>query len=739
MTSMKTLRSVCLSILVLFAAAGVEAREATSFEVAAGEIAAGWIEVTPLGGGDPALGTRFEGLGGEGAEPFVFELEGLGEGLAMVCRSADEPMSERGSWCEEFYLEEGVIFGLDFAPGVRVVGRYLLDGFPLEGVRVAVVPAGLSARRPFTLPLERAGDRLSREVLSDDGGGFELPPLVAGDYFLESITPAGRVHRGDPFRVPTPGELRGELDAESEAALSFDLGDIRLDGGLVVEVVALGADDRALAGAEVTARQGERPHDLVTWSAETGPEGRVEISGFDAQRPASLSCRAPGHRPWRQSWDVIPAQVFCELEPLAAVEGRLIDPGGEPAAGGEVRLTSTKDQGARQVGADAEGAFHLDELEAGSWTLVAAAPELGARELEIDLESGEILDLGEIALGSGRELEGRVVDAETGDPLEGILMAALSPPGVAGTESDGDGEFRLSVPSDQRLVLRTFSEEWVSETLRLEPRQIAGGEIALFELERGGWLRLIVWDVRRDLPCQSCPLEVDPGNLELLTDAWGEAMVGPLAAGSYRVRVAGVEHLGSLVIEEPEALERRVRVEAGEVVTAVIRLGGERLRVRLADAPDENLWLEVRSARGQERRPPEADGTYLVTRRGTERLVFFMLWADPASGGTARVRVGELTGQVDGEVVFRVPDTLVEGRFTSDGEPLAGAKVRLNGLADSALWAEVTTGDDGTWRIPHVPPGGYSLAVGARAVRFLTVSTYQDLDLGTFEILPGSF
>ncbi|NJL29022.1 MAG: carboxypeptidase regulatory-like domain-containing protein [Thermoanaerobaculia bacterium] len=83
--------------------------------------------------------------------------------------------------------------------------------------------------------------------------------------------------------------------------------------------------------------------------------------------------------------------------------------------------------------------------------------------------------------------------------------------------------------------------------------------------------------------------------------------------------------------------------------------------------------------------------------------------------------------------------TAVEGRLAHAGEPLAGLEVRLVGLADSLVWAEVRTGADGRFRILHVPPGGYALTAGERTLRFLTVPGFQALDLGSFELEPGGF
>lgn len=740
-----------LSLAALVAVSGSLRAEPTVLEIATAGIDGGWIEVSSLERDLPpiaaAIDDRLEAGAAGPAAPFSLDVSRLGRGLAMVCRGA----SGLGVFCEPLYLEPGVVFVIDLAPGLAVQGSWVRGGLPLPGVRVGVVPAQLAAGVPFTLPLESEGDRLRREAVSDEQGRFELPPLAPGAYFLEAILPGGRAHRSEVFTLPDPASFRLQQGPGAAGPAIWDLGEIVAGEGFDVEVRVSDSEGRPIAGARVAARQGASVGDLVSFDAITDAEGSAELSGFSLESPATIVCQARGHREQRLVFEQVPALVECELEPLAGVSGQVLDLEDQPIAAATVSVrradrakTLTKTRSAP------DGHFELGELAGGSYVIVAAAPGFEPTEIEVAIEVGERLVLEPLRLVAAPELRGRVVDGATGEPLAGILLTIEEPAGAGTATSDAEGEFLLGASISRRLVLRSLSEDYVSEEHVFEPAALASGEPLVIELRRGGWLRVVIWDVDTDLPCQGCRVIVHRDGEELLTDAWGEAYGGPYAPGFLEVERPEERHLGSLVIEHPLAEKRAVSIRAGKLSEVRFELGGDQLRLHFEPAAPAGWWLEARAlvrglfeTRGptrSERRTAEPDGTFLIQRKPGEALGFYLLYHDPEAGAQAEVRVGEVTAtDRRTELTMQLHDTLVEGRLESEGEPLARVRVRAIGLADSLVWAEARTAGDGSFRIPHLTPGGYSLTAGARTLRFLTVPSSETLDLGVFELVPGSF
>lgn len=73
------------------------------------------------------------------------------------------------------------------------------------------------------------------------------------------------------------------------------------------------------------------------------------------------------------------------------------------------------------------------------------------------------------------------------------------------------------------------------------------------------------------------------------------------------------------------------------------------------------------------------------------------------------------------------PRTLLRGRVDVGGTtvPLAGARVRIVGAGTST---EVTTGEDGTWKVPDLPPGTYRVTTSAPGYEELAVD--EDVEAG---------
>lgn len=714
------------------------------------DVSTGWLELTPLTSDAAATVIR---LGDRRAEDGELLLRpGLPPGPAMLCSGG----SALAVTCERIYVERGLVqettplqaVDVRFADGLEVVGRYLLDGLPAAAARVAVVPAGIEATRPYTMPLGMEASVsavLQREVSTAEDGSFVVPALAEGEYFLETVLASGRVHRSEPFAVPAAAGLRFALAVDELSTVSWDLGNLEVLGGLDLQVEVRDPDGVPIPGARVAVRQGASALDLVSFEGTTGADGDVRLSGFSVEQAVRLSCRAPGYGTFEQVYDLVPVVVECVLEPLAAVAGEVVGPGGEAVPGAVVTMTpASADTEAlpreRMVTPSTSGSrFVIRDLTPGDWQMIVAAPGHEVLENPLTLAPGERLDLGTIVLLAGTEIAGLVIDATSREPVAGAEILGVDPLGAAWAVSDGDGAFTVTTSGERTLGLEVSAEGYAKALVSVRPERVAAGEPLIVELSEAGWLRVVVWDAATDLPCQGCPVTISPSGTRLSTDRWGEAVSGPLAAGWYNVYRPRVTHLGSAVVEQDDAEKRTVRLEEDEITT--VRFGGrtETVRVTLQPSAEPGWRLSTRTPWRTENALRGEDGSFLIRRRPDEALDLFLVYHDPAVDAAAEIWQMTLPADFDAEeLVLPLGTAAVDGRATSGGEPIVGERVRLRSLGHQVL-ATVRTRPDGTFHLPWVPSGVYYLAIGSPNVKAVSLRDGQILDVGTFELFAGGY
>ncbi|MEO1088604.1 MAG: carboxypeptidase-like regulatory domain-containing protein, partial [Acidobacteriota bacterium] len=291
----------------------------------------------------------------------------------------------------------------------------------------------------------------------------------------------------------------------------------------------------------------------------------------------------------------------------------------------------------------------------------------------------------------------------------------------AQAQTDAEGRFTLAAICDAPLHLEVTAEGFAAHRLELDRAAQRRDEPLEIALERGGWIRATVDG--EDGPCAGCALRLEPGGVALTTDADGEALTPALRPGRYRIERPRVVHLGSQVVEIPATISRRARVVAGEITTVRFELEPERWPVRFVPAAASDWWLIARTSTGEERLEPAADGLFHVPRPRGEPRHLFLTRFDPRTGAPVEVRVATLDGarrprstQAGPEPLdMPLPDGHVEGRVSDVRSPRAGVRVRLQTVESGAHVAELRTGPDGHFELPHVPPGVYSVVLGERA------------------------
>lgn len=714
-----------------------------------------WLEMTPLRGTGEAFTTYFEDLvTAEESDEVVIDLP-LTTEPAMLCRGARgfAIACQRHHGGRETVLgptpEDELASELELVRGLRIEGRYLLGDLPAVATRVAVVPANLDAERPFTVPLAWTEDGFEREVTSDEEGRFAIPELAPGEYFLEAVLATGQVHRSEPFTLQ---ELSFAQQAAAETPV-FDLGNIEVAEGLSIEFQVVDQAGDPIAGAWVSARQGQQGPYLRTWQRQTDDNGKAMLSGFVVEQAVRLDCGADGHDSAGEDFDLLPVIFDCQLNALATVTGTVLGFDGEPPP--EVTVSCNADERvAQSVSADAEGGFRLADLEPGNYQLTLAAPGFDSHHQALELAAGEQLVLEPIVLPPGRTMNGIVVDGESGEPVAEAEIEVVEPAGLGSALTAEDGTFSLtSAGESTAMTLRVSAAEHAPKRLEVSAAQQRQREPLRIALRAAGWLRAVVVS---DGACDGCRLRLEPGGAELTTDALGEALSPPLHPGFYRVLRPRYEHLGSSVIEYGEAESRWVEVEAGEIKT--VRFDDDQRRlveVRFDPSLDGSWSLTARGKARSERVPARADGSFHIRQRAAEPLDLYLHRWQPEANAELTVLQGRLTPEARplpssrdrplGEqkprsATFRLSDGRVVGQLVSDdGSVVAAVPITLQTFPAGLMAAEAATRGDGGFEITNLPTGVYTLRIGERSLQAISISRGRTLDLGELRLWAGGF
>ncbi|MHA7628567.1 carboxypeptidase regulatory-like domain-containing protein [Corallococcus sp. M7] len=193
--------------------------------------------------------------------------------------------------------------------------------------------------------------------------------------------------------------------------------------------------------------------DMETWQRPDAPDdervyatsderGNFRIDGLSPGTYV-LEARAPGYARVVLNRVSIPTEgpLTLALRLASVIEGFVVDSKGLPAADAEVQVGGSPSQ---VVTTGAQGGFSV-EVEPGSHLLSARrGEESGALDLPVLCVAGSTVRDVRIQLGPGAVLEGRVVEAPSGKPVEGARVeVGLSGGGgdPAVVMSDAEGRF----------------------------------------------------------------------------------------------------------------------------------------------------------------------------------------------------------------------------------------------------------------------------------------------------------
>lgn len=456
---------------------------------------------------------------------------------------------------------------------------------PIAGAKVSLIHqtnAHLSASIAL-IASDGEPRKPEREIQTDELGRFRFTSLAPGnDWTVVVVHPEYQRAEVGPFRIASEG-------GKDET--------IQLKQGFVIEGhVKDAASGLALAGAKITL---ENP--ILAYMPEMRKKGQPEIAAITDQdgyyafsnvTPASqqlVRCALAGFASqMRANVTFLTVQserlvIDFELEMGQQIAGRVLAPDRKGVAGVSIRALGFAQGG--QIGSSAQtvslenGEFLLEDLATGTYQLSVDAPGWDVNPGDLGPFDSGATDV-EIPLHEAARILGRVVDAETGAPVQSFRLSlrqfnAQNPAwgpligkpadfggrkdgsfvfkGIAllGTRSKDDQSLRYVMQAESRGYASTFSEPFQLEQ-GLETTDV------VVRMTRGGTLLGRLVDRSSGEPVGGAKVSTHNNNhidnellamfealaptattkSEVLTDEQGYFEMELLTPGEYQVRIA---------------------------------------------------------------------------------------------------------------------------------------------------------------------------------------------------------
>lgn len=336
------------------------------------------------------------------------------------------------------------------------------DGAPVKGATVSIEGAGWNSG-----------------PVSDDGG-FEFEGVKPGRHRVVARTGSWT----STMRAPnaTDDDLAGEpVEVEANQVTEVSLVVARRTGaisGMVVDegggpitdafVSATRESDSAAAAAGSAMRSSR-----WNWRNEpelTDTDGRFEIEDLEEGLYTVRAYRRGGGEAMEEHVQV-GASVTLGIDPTGSVAGKIMVPSGDTPSRFHVSLRDPKTGMTRgESFFQTDGTWSFDGVPAGTYHAVAMGDQGTGETKGIELREGQAVDGITISLEGRGRVHGKVVDAETGEPLPDMLVIAavrgggfrLSTSMMEGGDhiTKADGTYTLDDVAAGPLNLRTFSRNF---------------------------------------------------------------------------------------------------------------------------------------------------------------------------------------------------------------------------------------------------------------------------------------
>ncbi|HUP46976.1 MAG TPA: carboxypeptidase regulatory-like domain-containing protein [Thermoanaerobaculia bacterium] len=489
-------------------------------------------------------------------------------------------------------------------------------------------------------------------------------------------------------------------------------------------------------------------------TAETAPDGSFTIGDL-APGSGMLMATKPDEFIQHNQPITIPADdLEIKVPPGGRVAGRVVDKETKaPVTSFDVGVSAARGGGGmifvgttrqRPITSD-DGTFVLDDVPTGPQTLVVnAAGYTSATIPAINIEEGKSTPEVTVEMDRGSRIIGRVTSA-SGSPLANVAVRVNPPSGpmvrppsfsmASAAITDTSGEYAIeAVEAGDRTLSFSLSgyvttdktAEVKGQETRIDAQLSSGVRVSGMVVTEGGA------PVADATVMARSPAGGSSNYSNMRTDQNGAFTAEAMAPGRYTF---SARKEGYAVAELAD-----VDISSGAPVRLVLASGGTIYGRVIGLEPDQLAQTIVMAygPNGGASAPVDGSGNFRLEGSPTGTVRLSAQVRNPF-GMTGR-RSAEKSVQVEqgstvhAEIEFR-SDTVIRGRVTRDGQPVANAMVNFfprNAAAQTN--GRTTTDGSGSYEVPGLDDAPYNVTVAEypRGATFTT--TYEVRGSGTFDI-----
>jgi protocatechuate 3,4-dioxygenase beta subunit len=540
---------------------------------------------------------------------------------------------------------------------------------PVVGVRVLASSSSLFRE-----------DARSRRARTDAKGKFRIPGLTSRRYTV-------RAAKADYLPVAMPGIVAGVSPPGSVS--------IALQKAASVSGRATDESGAPVAGARVRFARDSNVRALMRGGlaaflgrpgVTTGPDGAFLMRGLAAEKNRTLEAAKSGYVTAKRHG--VTLKVGEALKDLGLVmkrgfeaRGHVVDSGGQPIAGAEIRLSPVERGGARfgfqlagvnrekpDAESGADGTFRVAGLEAGEYALAVSRDGYAPKRVpSVTIAEKGPNEWPAVVLAAGVPIAG-VVRSSKGDPVVGAEVFAFADGTSRNSRTDPEGKFRLDgYGADRRVMINVRADGYAPLQRQITPSP----EEVVLVLTTSATIRGRIEDAATKRPVTD------------FTASYADSR-GQLAGG---VRVVMGLDEREKAFQSPDGSFELSNVPPGK-------------------------WSVRAASPGY--RPAEVSGIEVGEGETKEGVVVPLQKGGVISGRVLDPRRG--TGVPNASVTWS------EGSDASRMGPGMGVLARIDGVGASAA----TTDADGRFRFDGLPTG--KITMSAEHPDFLEISKQVDLD-----------
>jgi protocatechuate 3,4-dioxygenase beta subunit len=682
--------------------------------------------------------------------------------------------------------ERATLGGINLAPGEMKTGVAMVmkrglvvtgivkdgEGRPVSGASARLVwtPGSSGPRKVFQSIASGGSGGMAddRSAATGNEGTFSFRGVAPGEYYLVVEHAGYATQRVGGVKIEAAGSPKPvEVTLDPGAVIS----------GRLVRRTGEGAEGlRVLVSTQGRARAAGgkfffSPNDQVT-----GPDGAFFIDGLKTGKGYDLQIVGPSGPVAEKEGVTAPASgLTITVAGTGRITGTAMDANdGHPLEEFQVAYEPDRGRGplrgvargaARGPGqawvqSSLDGTFALEDVPAGTWSVVVTAPGYQpARAGGVTVEEGSTRSGVEVRAAKGATVKGHVADAQTGasvaDASVSLLQsgastglgAMLGDTSVDEAWTDADGRFEIGGVAPGKQSLRVTHPDYTETTTTVQVA--ADGASAGIRLATGnGIVGSVVTDAGQAIAGADVTLSEAGGGLgplaglrltgrTSLTDPAGQFRFDHLGPGRYTA-TAFLDLRASapvtVVLHAGQAQEGLVlRLQAGITVQGTVSGLSDAIKWASVTANGENSYFQSADV--------GAGGTFeldnvppgVVTLRGS---------ATDTSGSTRTV-TKQVAASADQPVltvdlVFE-PGYTLSGRVSRAGQPVGSATVVAWLQGGGGRQVSAVSGPDGNYQLTGLQEGTYSVSATSTAVSEARSSKRQTVAIASDQTLDFIF